>query len=178
MGKPHCVKLHWRGRAACFLYLLPTPLSYRLSDMIIYCSSSYTIALRRHYKQTTGNIFTATFHSVWSNNKPCCCFGSTNKNRKIQINKHLLVFRLICSLLRPVFSHDALHSVPVVCMFCVAWRGFLNPPGLQLTPLLIGICPFSISIATHGKILMLQLQQKQKPSAGVFRSNQLDLPSW
>ena len=65
---------------------------------------------------------------------------------KRQINKHLLVFRLICSLLNPVVSHDALQSVPGVCVFCVAWRGFLNPPGLQLTPLLTDVCPVSISI--------------------------------
>lgn len=78
----------------------------------------------------------------------CCCLDSPKNDRKCQINKHLLVFRLICSLLFPVFSHDALHPVPGVSMSCVAWRGFLNPPGLQLTPLLIDVCPFSISIAT------------------------------
>lgn len=99
-----------------------------------------------------------------SSNTPPPCFRSPYKDRKCQINKHLLVFRLICSLLNPVFSQDASHSVPGVCMSCVAWRGFLNPPGLQLTPLLIDICPFSISIATPRKMLLLQ--QKQKPSAG------------
>lgn len=100
-----------------------------------------------------------------SNNTLSCC-SSQSKDRKRQINKHLLVFRLICSLLNPVFSHDALHSVPGVCMFCVAWRGFLSPPGLQLTPLLIGTCPLSISIVTQGKMLLRQ--QKQKPSTGGY----------
>lgn len=49
-------------------------------------------------------------------------------------------------------------------MVCVALRGFLSRPGLQLTPLLIGICSFSISDTSHRKMPLLQ--QKQKPSAG------------
>lgn len=69
--------------------------------------------------------------------------------KKHQTNKLLLVFRLICSLLDPIFSHAALHSVSGVLMFCITLKGFLSPPGLQLTPLLIGICPFSISIAAN-----------------------------
>lgn len=148
----HCVKLHWGGRAACFLYSLSTPLSYNFADMMIYCSSSRTVALQTNHCKCTFNYILCYQCTFW---------GSPNKDSKRQINKHLLVFRLICSLLNPVVSHDALHSVPGVCVFCVAWRGFLSPPGLQLTPLLIDVCPFSISI---GKKLLLR--QKQKPSAG------------
>lgn len=35
-----------------------------------------------------------------------------------------------------------------MCVVCVALKGFLSPPGLQLTPLLTDICPRSISIPT------------------------------
>lgn len=51
-------------------------------------------------------------------------------------------------MLNPALSHGALRSLPGVCVVCVALKGFLSPPGLQLTPLLIDICPRSISIPT------------------------------
>lgn len=134
-----------------------------LSDTMINYNCSHTVTLRQHYKQTTRNVF--TFMKKQSNNTfSCSCLTSSDKDRKQHINKHLLVFRLICSLLNPVFSHDALHSVSGVCMSCVSWKGFRNPAGLQLTPLLTDVCSFSISISVHSKMLLLQ--QKQKPSAG------------
>lgn len=131
-----------KRQASCFLYALSTPLSFRVSDMTAGCSFRHSVALRQHDKQTTGNLFLPHLH------------------QKHQINKLLLVFRLICSLSNPDFSHGPSHSVPGVCMFRVAFRGFLSPPGLQLTPLRIGICPFSISIAAHRIMPPLQFKIK------------------
>lgn len=143
-------KLETRGRGYLFsLYTSDSSLHfsrYRFSSVMMCFISSHAAAL----KQPCWKCIYSSY-LIRSNSKPSClCSGCLNTDRKRQINKHLLVFRLICSLLNPVFSHDALHSVPGVS--CVAWRGFLKPPGLQLTPLLIDICPFSISIVSPSKM--------------------------
>lgn len=77
-------------------------------------------------------------------------FLAAGFNRKCNINKHLLVFRLMCCSLTPLLSHDVLSSDSEPCMSSFSCRGFLSPPGLQLTPLLMDMCP--LSIATQNTI--------------------------
>lgn len=50
--------------------------------------------------------------------------------------------------------------------FCIMLKGFLSPPGLQLTPRLTGMCPFSISASAKAENTSVVQQKNQKLPAG------------
>ena len=156
-----CLKWHGQSRAVSILTLYESTSKYNISLYLCMCIKLVAaVSVYRRVRHTrTMRVFLEYNPRKQITEKDTIQTYETHTHTHTHTDAHtherphLLVLRhdcfvsgqVVCVPWNPHFSHGALLlMLEVSCVSCVVWN-FLPPPGLQLTPLLMDTCPFSIS---------------------------------